>query len=111
MFRVKLEDRLATVTSAREAADSAVVARELDCEHHLDHLDGALQVCRLTRSSHHHCHAVYTRCLKVSVQAVQALPLLTPWSCHTLCQLSAPHSCAPNLLLHGSSTCLGECKG
>jgi hypothetical protein len=48
MSRVKLEDRLATVTSAREAADSAVVARELDCEHHLDHLDGALQVCRLT---------------------------------------------------------------
>ena len=46
--RVKLEDRLATVTSAREAADSAAVARELDCERHLDHLDSALQVCRTT---------------------------------------------------------------
>ena len=43
-FRVKLEDRLATVTGAREGADSAAVARELDCEHALDHLDKALQV-------------------------------------------------------------------
>ena len=43
-FRVKLEDRLATVTSAREGADSAAVARELDCEHALDHLDTTLQV-------------------------------------------------------------------
>ena len=42
--RVKLEDRLATVTGAREGADSAAVARELDCEHALDHLDKALQV-------------------------------------------------------------------
>lgn len=44
-FRVKLEDRLATVTGAREGADNAAVARELDCEHALDHLDSALQVC------------------------------------------------------------------
>jgi len=42
--RVKLEDRLATVTSAREGADSAAVAREMDCEHQLDHLDSSLQV-------------------------------------------------------------------
>ena len=44
--RVKLEDRLATVTSAREGADSAAVAREMDCEHQLDHLDSSLQVYR-----------------------------------------------------------------
>ena len=40
---MKLEDRLATVTGAREGADSAAVARELDCDHALDHLDKALQ--------------------------------------------------------------------
>lgn len=42
--RVKLEDRLAAVTSARESADSAAVAREMDCERQLDHLDSDLQV-------------------------------------------------------------------
>ncbi len=58
--RVKLEDRLATVTSAREAADSTAMARELDCERHLDHLDGALQVCRPTPIAAMQC--VHLRC-------------------------------------------------
>lgn len=51
--RVKLEDRLATVTSAREAADSAAAGRELDCERQLDALDAALQV-----SAHAHDNPV-----------------------------------------------------
>ena len=44
--RVKLEDRLAAVASARESSDGAAVAREIDCERQLDHLDSALQVWR-----------------------------------------------------------------
>ena len=44
--RVKLEDRLAAVASARESADSAAAARDVDCERQLDQLDSALQVCQ-----------------------------------------------------------------